>query len=497
MLNYKKLGIFVLVSVLVGTFALAGFSQENFEDVELTVVTESGYQRNSAVMAKKEWEDKYDGEIDIVTFPFGELYQKIMTTFTMGQAQFDVIIFPSGWMGDFAGGGYLEPLDDYLAEDEDFNMQEVMPIFRDRIIKWSGNTYSLPYDGDLHNIVVRTDLIENPEYKEQFKEEYGYELDVPRTWEEYRDIAEFADGWDWDNDGEDEHGAAEAMQKGTQSYWMFLSRAAPYMSMPGKPGFMFDPETMEPLVNEPGFVEALKDYKEIQNYGLPGALNVNVSDVRDSFAAGEAALAIDWGDTAINGSTLEGSEVRGKYQAAMTPGVKKVWNWREGEWYEFEKYPEVNHAPFLAFGGWTAGITGHSKNKEAAYSFISLLTGPEHSLKAVTTAETGRQPYRKSHFASVDEWTDFGFTDPDKEYLDAVQRSLSYPNSRPDLRIPGLQKYYDALDAQITRALTGELTPQKALDNVAQEWERITEDLGRERQLKLYRQSLGLPGEVE
>ena len=176
----------------------------------------------------------------------------------------------------------------------------------------------------------------------------------------------------------------------------------------------------------------------------------------------------------------------------MTPGTKKVWNRKTGEWYEFEKFPSVNHAPFLAFGGWTAGITKHSSKKEAAYSYISLLCGPEHSLKAVTTAQSGRQPYRKSHFASVDEWTKFGFTDPDKEYLNAVQSSLSYPNSRPDLRIPGLQRYYDALDAQITRALTGELSPQKALDNVAKRWEQITDDLGRERQLKLYRQSLGL-----
>jgi len=492
MFNYKKLGILTLVAIFVATFALAGYSQKEYEDVTLTVVTESGYQRNSAVMAKKVWEEEYGGKIEIVTFPFGELYQKIMTTFTMGQAQFDVLIFPSGWMGDFAGGGYLEPLDKYLTEDEEFNMSEVMPIFRDRIIKWAGKTYSLPYDGDLHNIVVRTDLINNPEYKEQFREEYGYELGVPETWEEYRDIAEFADGWDWDGDGEDEHGAAEAMQKGTQSYWMFLSRAAPYMAMPGQPGFMFDPETMEPLVNKPGFVKALEAYKEIQNYGLPGALNVNVSDVRDAFAAGEAALAIDWGDTAINAATLEGSEVQGKYQAAMTPGTKKVWNRKTGEWYEFEKFPSVNHAPFLAFGGWTAGITKHSSKKEAAYSYISLLCGPEHSLKAVTTAQSGRQPYRQSHFASVDEWTKFGFTDPDKEYLNAVQRSLSYPNSRPDLRIPGLQRYYDALDAQITRALTGELSPQKALDNVAERWEQITDDLGRERQLKLYRQSLGL-----
>ncbi len=62
-----------------------------------------------------------------------------------------------------------------------------------------------------------------------------------------------------------------------------------------------------------------------------------------------------------------------------------------------------------------------------------------------------------------------------------------------DLRIPGAARYFDAIDAQISLALAGIKTPQEALDDAAREWDLITEELGRDAQLRAFRASLGLP----
>ena len=70
--------------------------------------------------------------------------------------------------------------------------------------------------------------------------------------------------------------------------------------------------------------------------------------------------------------------------------------------------------------------------------------------------------------------------------------SISDPNAVVDLRIPGAFEYFDALDTGISRALAGELTAQEALDGVAEQWNAITDRLGRDSQLRLYRESIGV-----
>ena len=47
------------------------------------------------------------------------------------------------------------------------------------------------------------------------------------------------------------------------------------------------------------------------------------------------------------------------------------------------------------------------------------------------------------------------------------------------------------LDVEISRALAGEVTPQEALDNVAAQWNEITDRLGRDDQLAQYRAAVG------
>jgi len=152
----------------------------------------------------------------------------------------------------------------------------------------------------------------------------------------------------------------------------------------------------------------------------------------------------------------------------------------------------VNHAPFLAFGGWIAGIDAKSDNVEAAYDFLSFLGSPENSYICVTTPETGFNPFRKSHFEKLAGWYGYGFVNPE-DYLGAIQATIAHSNVQPDIRIPGAFRYFEALDAQLAMALAGAKTAKEALDDAAKEWEAISQDLGKEKQLKNYRASLGLP----
>ena len=77
------------------------------------------------------------------------------------------------------------------------------------------------------------------------------------------------------------------------------------------------------------------------------------------------------------------------------------------------------------------------------------------------------------------------------EYLKSIQDSYNHENRIIDLRIPGQGQYWDAAEAEWTRAITGEVSAQEALDAAAARWNEITDTLGRENQVKLYQASLG------
>jgi multiple sugar transport system substrate-binding protein len=65
----------------------------------------------------------------------------------------------------------------------------------------------------------------------------------------------------------------------------------------------------------------------------------------------------------------------------------------------------------------------------------------------------------------------------------------------PYMRITGTQEYYDALDSNLSAAMSGSKTPQQALDDTAVAWDQITDRLGRDQQLKNYQAAIGWKGE--
>ena len=71
----------------------------------------------------------------------------------------------------------------------------------------------------------------------------------PANWSEVRDIAEFFNGWDWDNDGEIEYGIVFIARQNSQAMWSALDLIAQYTTVAGKPSnytsnMFFDADTI-------------------------------------------------------------------------------------------------------------------------------------------------------------------------------------------------------------------------------------------------------------
>jgi multiple sugar transport system substrate-binding protein len=77
--------------------------------------------------------------------------------------------------------------------------------------------------------------------------------------------------------------------------------------------------------------------------------------------------------------------------------------------------------------------------------------------------------------------------------LGAQADSLAAENVVLDMRLPGYFSYTEVVEIELSKALAGEESAQEALDNVAKEWNRLTDEFGRDKQLAAYRAAMGLP----
>jgi multiple sugar transport system substrate-binding protein len=455
--------------------------------VTLVAVSQTGPQVSGPLQEyADQWSQKTGGTVQVQTFPFGDLFAKIQTAFVSGANPFDLLVYASDWAGDVMGRGWVVEVPQTLQDEMGY--QYLIPTYRDRILSWGGKIYGLPYDGDAHMMYYRRDLLTDPTNMADFKAKYGYDLPAPpTTWTQYHDIAEFFNGKTID--GVTVYGAGTAFKPHAQSYWTYLGIAAAFAKTPGNPAYFFNADTMEPQINNPGFVQALDFYSSLVAVGPPGVINWDVGDIRSNFPAGKVVLAIDWGDVGPLASDPKSSVVVGKWGSGLEPGVDEYYNNVQNQFVK-----EFNQAPYLAFGGWIQGVTSTSKNQACAQDFAAFMGNPNMSLRLCVEPGTGVNPHYYSDMNQVGPWLQIGMTEPEAtEYLGAIREIIGNPNTVIDLRIPGAAEYFDALDGELAQAVAGQKSSKDALDAVAQQWNAITDRLGREQQLTFYRQMLGLP----
>ncbi|MGE3535815.1 MAG: extracellular solute-binding protein [Candidatus Tectimicrobiota bacterium] len=485
-----------VVSALLLSAAFAAHSAEVAErpytGIEITV----GVQNVSAIGAPARahaatWEQRTGGKVRVLATPFRQLFDAFLSSLTATEPVYDVLLYPPAWAGDFFP--YLTEVPPALVNSEAFD--DIHPTYRERLMTWDGRWISVTVDGDLFQGYYRKDLFENATHQAAFRQRYGYELTPPDTWAQYRDLAEFFTRPQGGANSVPLYGTVEAFARGGQQFWDVFSRAAAYTNHPAFPGAQFfDPDTMRAQINNPGWVRAVQEYVDIVQFCPPDARAYGIVEARQVFMRGQSAMILDWGDTGPLANDPTQSRVVGQVGYFILPGTRDLWNSRTWQW---ERMPQPYKAPFLAFGGWVAGVPKNSRQAEAAWDYIRWYASPENSLHDVVTSGTGINPYRFTHFSSIDAWTNAFSRPAAAEYLGVLRASLDSPHAALDLRLPGFFRYTEVLEKQLTLALQGHITVQETLDQVAAEWERITETLGRAQQLALYRASMGLPPEPQ
>jgi len=495
--------LLVLVLVLALSFTLLA-ADRNYKGITIRItVNQAGKEgaiSGPLYKAAEIWEKETGGKVEIIEIPFTQHYSKMMEDLISGAGNFDASLIGSWWLGDLVAGDFVVPIDKfYNSGKHPYWDKDWLPPSLQTLHKWGDTWYGVPNDSDGQVLYYRYDVLTNPEYRKKFKEKYGYDLPVPpKTWNQVLDIAKFFTGWDWNGDGEADHGFVMHLKVGGQGMFHFMSLSAPFVINPENPKlYWFDPTNMKPLVKSPGHKKALEFLLELIQTGPKAQVSWDLGEAWDYFLKGKAVLTFTWGDLGSLAQDPNRSKVRGKIGASILPGTLESYDVVHNKWVKFT-VDKPNVVGNTTGGSWHGVIFKHSKHPEAVYDFLSLMATKDFSLWNVANGWTGVDPGWKIHFlrpigvASLREYMNYGWDPGDVvEYLAAYYDNFYADLIFPYLMIPGAFEYWYALDVHLSEVVTGQKTVDGALDAIYKDWEDITDSYGRKELLKLYRESIG------
>jgi len=354
-------------------------------------------------------------KVEMDTTDYSKLHDR--QVLELGAGNFDVYQVDQMWIIKYTKNGWLEPLDDYIAK---FNIpvDNYYPNLLD-IGRVEGKIYTFPLSAIPVNLMYNTDMYA------------AAGLNAPDTWDDVLNAAKKLTDKD-----KGQWGIAIRGERGNPITWTFL----PMLWSFG--GDIFD-SNMKPIYNSPEAVKAVEYFKNLNQYSPPGWHSAQ--DVAGLVQQSKAAQLILMSvyDASMDDATQ--SKVVGKVQFSEMP-----------------KGPTGNRASIL--GLWTIGMGKSSKNKEAAALFLNYLTQYDIAKKM-------------AHAGTVSPTMPKIYAEPDTpKFYPVLGKILKYAKTPP--LIPEAEEWFLSIGTALQDALSGNKTPQKAMDDSVNEVTKILEDAG-------------------
>jgi len=432
---------------------------KEFAGTEITIVWEAGLQAlDPNTFSGPKWKELTGIDVKVIEVATEQMFTKILQEHRAGSGAYDALNVIPAWMPDLVRAGALEELDSYVDKygfrDE---LQDIAPVYRDNQMTVDGKIYGFPDDGDVFVLYYRTDILGDPKIQAAYKEKYGTDLPVPpKTWKEF-----------------DQVGSLITEVTGGKPYGSGQIRLPPYGQMffqerfRNEGGKFFDASTMKATVNGPAGVKVFEDWVAENKWMPPGVETWDFGKNLSAFLVGDTAMTISWppyGRWAAGYGTEEKAlswvpktQIAGKVGYAMPPGG----------------HPELA-------AGFALSISSDSKKKVPAYLFIQWLNSNDISIQRVQLPYALRDPFRENHFTSAEY---MGRWPEAPQYLEALKAGAV--NGLLDLSIIQTDKYEEALRQGVSKLWAGE-NPKAILDQVAAEWDALTDRIGVDKQRAAY-----------
>ena len=270
-------------------------------------------------------------------------------------ADVDVFLMDVIWPPEFAAAGWASPLDDLFPESERRKFLDGSILAN----TYQGKIYGVPLFVDSGILYYRKDLIEK---------HYGPLL--PRTWHDMVNQAQVIVSEEAKVKNEIYGFSGQFKQ-----YEGLVCDMMEYILSNG--GAILDPITGQPALANPPAVEAVRFVRDniIGKVAPEGVLTYQEPESLDLFIQGKAVFHRNWPYAWEVSNDPERSKIAGKV------GIMRLPHFEAGN-------------SFSTLGGWQVGISSYSKNREAAWKFVTFLSG-ERGQKMLAL-KAGRAPTRKA-----------------------------------------------------------------------------------------------------
>lgn len=272
-----------------------------------------------AIDAFNESQDKYKVEWVEMTNDSAQMHDQLLTSLSSGSDEYDILSLDVVWAGEFAGAGYLEPIDVMMNEaglnKDDFNAGSMASG------NYKGKQYTLPYFPDLGLLYYRADIVSDED--------------------------------------------AEKLRSGDYTYEDLLAMSDQYVGEGGTTtGFVYQSAQYEGLTVN--LTEFTNSFADIQG-GLETMYEFTTSDATPedilTFTEGEAHTTFEQG-LAV-------------FERNWPYALGRITAQEDGVQISVD---QVGIAPLPnggAVGGWLLGINSKSQKIEGAWEFVQFLAGPE------------------------------------------------------------------------------------------------------------------------
>ena len=370
--------------------------------------------------------------VEVQQIPWGDFENKIKLSWSGQDPSYDLIVGDSQWLGKGATENHYVELTDWAKTNVPMDdLAKTAVASYGEYPAGSGKLWALPCMSDATVFAYRKDLFDDAKNKADFKAKYKRDLAPPKTWAEFRDLAEF-----FTQPDKKLYGAALFYSKEYDGATMGFDQVL--WSYGGK---LSDGKKVEGVINSPEAVKALQFYVDLKKFTPPGSENYYFSECLRDFQEGKVAMAQNW--------------------FAFLPDLTNKSKNKFADQTGYFPVPAGPSGQFVSLGGQGISISAYSKQQENAKKFLAWFSKEDTQKKwvelggltannkvAATDAFKKATPYNETFTASVPYLKDFYNSPNYSELLTVTQKELN-------------------------EAIAGSKTPKAALDEIAKQHQSI------------------------
>ena len=335
----------LLLSVLAACSPASSSSSSSSSTTTLTVATVNNSQMvQMEQLTTQVFEKQNPGiKVNFVTLPENDLRSKVTQDVATNAGKFDIATIGSYDTPIWAHNGWLQDLTPYFskmsaADKSSYNYNDlIQPIMAS--LSYQGHAYSLPFYGESSMLM----------YNKQIFAQHHLTMPLHPTWAQ---VTQFAKELN-----DPAHGVTGILLRGQSGWGMNMAPLDTIINTYG--GSWFD-NNWTPQLSTPAVQQAVTLYANLlQKYGEPGASTSGWQECLNIMTQGKGAMFYD---ATSFGGTLE------------TPATSKI---AGNVGYAFAPTDVTTNGSHWLWA-WSLGLVNSSKNKDAAFKFLTWATNSQY-----------------------------------------------------------------------------------------------------------------------